>query len=121
MLLPPFRKALENQRTRALLGLLAEAEHGLRYSEARSQMDENGVASHPEEFRRALRALTNAGIVQARTVPKKDRAPGQGRTVILEASVLGKVLWRYEQLKPEALRQAAEECGVELDQLQVMV
>lgn len=121
MLLPPFRRALDNERTRALLGLLADADQGMRYSEARAWMADKGIATHPEEFQRALRTLTNAGLVQARTLRKSERAAGQGRVVMLEASVLGKVLWRYEQLKPEALRQAAEEMGVEVEQLQVMV
>src|SRR5687768_5348426 len=103
MLAPPFRKALENEGSREILSLLVNSEGGMRYSEVRSNLAEKRIADHPQKFQRALRLLLNAGLVQARTPSKKNRQPGAGRVVMLEASVLGKILWRYEELKPEAL------------------
>lgn len=121
MLAPPFRKALENEGSRAILGVLAESGEGIRYSEVRTNLAGNKSLDHPEKFQRALRLLLNTGLVQSRAMPKKSRPPGVGRAVILEASVLGKILWRYEQLKPELLKQAADEYGVELDQFELLV
>ena len=113
-----YGRALQSARPRALLEALAQADGGVRYSEARKRLEVQGLVKHPQEFQRALDQLMNAGLVQGHTIPKKKRPANDGRpVVILEASLIGKILWRYETLKGDALAQAAEEFGLSVDQL----
>ncbi|MHB8586708.1 MAG: hypothetical protein ACYDDF_12855 [Thermoplasmatota archaeon] len=81
-------QVIANPPQNALLRVLAEAGHPLRYSEARRAID-----AHPQEFQRALRALENRALVVLRAPVRPDdrRKPrGERRHVVfLELSVLG--------------------------------
>ncbi len=118
MLPTVYGKVLHSARPRAILEALAQSDGGVRYSEARKRLEVQGLVHHPEEFQRALDQLMNAGLVQGRALPKKQRPANDKRPiVILEASLIGKILWRYESLKEDALAQAAQEFGVTIEQL----
>jgi hypothetical protein len=113
-----YGRILNTPRPRALLEALATAGGGVRYAEARKRLELQGLAKHPQEFQRALDTLMHAGLVEGRVLPKGERTDSR-RRVLLEATLLGKVLWRYETLKIDALEQAAGEFGVTVEQLQL--
>jgi hypothetical protein len=118
MLSTVYGRVLQSARPRALLEALAQSDGGVRYAEARKRLEMQGLVKHPQEFQRALDQLMNAGLVQGHALSKKQRPANDARpVVILEASLIGKILWRYEALKQDALAQAAEEFGLTVDQL----
>jgi len=118
MLPDNYGRALQSARPRALLEVLAKADGGVRYSEARKRLEVQGLVTHPQEFQRALDQLMNGGLVQGHAIPKGHRPANDARPVVmLEISLLGKVLWRYENLKQDALAQAVGEFGLTVDQL----
>lgn len=109
---------LLSARPRAILEAMSQADGSVRYSEVRKCLQAQGLVKHPQEFQRALDQLMNAGLVAGRSIPKRQRPANDARPVVmLEVSLLGNVLWRYEMLKQDALTRAAGEFGLTVDQL----
>lgn len=90
-----------------LFHLLSDAEEPLLYTEAR-----DALGHHPQEFKRALRALEKWGLVQLRTVPRSER-PDDRRRVRLELTELGHAAARLHERIDEAWREIAQDEGID--------
>lgn len=94
-----------------LFHLLADAEDPLQYTEAR-----DALGHHPQEFKRALRALEKWGLVQIRAVPRDER-PDDRRRVRLELTALGWAVVRLHARIDQAWREIAQDEGIDEDAL----
>ena len=86
---PIIKHVFGSESARRLLLLLEESAAPVRYSHARQTLN-----MHPEEFRRALKALQDFSMVQYRAPRVGDEAKN---AVFLEVSILGRLfaaLWR---------------------------
>lgn len=116
-MLAQHERILLSPLPRALLGALAQARGRVRFTEARRCLQVQGLVKGPQEVQRALDQLMDAGLVQACTIPKREGSADERPLVLVEASLLGRILWRYDSLMADALAQAAAEFGFTVDQL----
>lgn len=100
-----------SERASGLLRLLAEAKHGVRYSEARRDL-----GLRPQEFQRALDTLESYALVELRTASESSPR----NAVFLEATILGKILAEARMKMEKDVATLARRHGVSRQALETL-